>query len=144
MLLVSCAIVGLTTGLPRADFVLTRGEGHHGHQEDHAADVAQPLPPPLKHCELQEAATPISQECFLEPKCENKCEDKTEEICTEYPEEECRTVDEVVCEEEKEQKCTKVLKIESENVCETIETEQCKDVTRNECRTVVDQKCEIK
>ena len=64
--------MGLGSALPRADF--GGGNVHHHH---HAHDAA---PAGEKKCTLERSLTETNPECFLEPECENKCEDVTRTV----------------------------------------------------------------
>merc|ERR1712086_1222217 len=139
VLLVSCLVVAITTGLPRADFGAAGGEHHHDHHVHHehqAEDHAEEAVPAAseKQCRLERASTATSPECFLEPECQNTCNDVTNPVCEQIQENVCQTFDEPICNMVNEN----VVKTEYETVCSSGVERQCRDITKNQCDTVVE------
>ena len=97
-----------------------------------------------KQCRLERSLAAISPDCFLEPECQEKCEDKAEPKCMVVEEKECTTVKKNVCEIVELENCENVRKTEYKRECRNNIVKDCKDVTRNDCKTFVDQKCEKK
>ena len=67
MLLLSSAVLGLGSAFPRADF---GSDEHHHHHHDAAEKV----------CILKRSATKVKDDCFLEPECQNNCQDVTRTV----------------------------------------------------------------
>jgi hypothetical protein len=66
--LLSSAVLGLGSAYPRADF------GSDEHHHDHHHDAAE------KVCTLERSATKVKNDCFLEPECQNNCQDVTRTV----------------------------------------------------------------
>merc|ERR1712083_128025 len=134
--------------------------------DSYGAPIAEEIKE-VKKCELVRSTTKRSAECFLEPECENKCEDKSKTVCTPKKEKKCQpgapicnTLNEEVCETKTEtqyvNKCNTITehkcetkygnvpeqscKVVNEQKCENIVVPECVDTQRQVCRTVYDDK----
>ena len=123
---------GLSLAFPRADF------GGHDHSNHNHADKVD------KKCTLERSLAKTGPECFLEPECENKCEDVTRTVCNPFQENECNSFDVPSCKIVQEEKCETVYDTKLEEECCTKNVTVCNNVPRTECKVVLENKCETR
>ena len=76
-----------------------------------------------KSCQLRKSSRKISNDCFSEPQCEEKCGFVNRQACTIKQELECNIVQESVC------------AVMQDKECSTIEDVKCNIVNKQECQT---------
>lgn len=158
--------------VPRPDFVAGgdhdhHHDHHHEHHGEHGDDEHKEYDAPpanAKKCSLVRASTQQTDECFLEPECENVCTNLTNkvgnsllnifyqyfefpllpQVCTPYQDTECTQYDTVSCNTVNEEKCETVYQTQHEEQCDTVQEKLCRDIVRQECDIVSEEKCETR
>ena len=73
-------MIGATWAKPSPDFGTEHDHDHdHDHDEKPNADESTPAVPE-KQCELVRSSQATSPECFLEPECNNVCQQDTKQV----------------------------------------------------------------